>query len=125
MAPGARVADAEIKRPVGVVPFVEGGYFLSGEDRRRRVLGAALSVVCNIVIDFSPVGIFLFPPEKQLLTYVRTDISRRDLSATSCRAASPVRRWAAAGQRAVGGEEPRTQGEQGDTVRCCAVCGVE
>ena len=60
MDTGERVDDEEIKCSVGVVPFVEGGYFLYGEDRRRRVLGAGLSVVC--------------------------------------RAASPVRRWAAAGQ---------------------------
>ena len=51
-APGARVVDAEVKRPVGVVPLGEGGDFLRGQD--RRVLGAALSAVCNIVNDFSP-----------------------------------------------------------------------
>ena len=49
---GARVVDAEDKCSVVVVPLSEGGDFLRGED--RRVLGASLSAVCNIVNDFSP-----------------------------------------------------------------------
>ena len=56
---------------------------------------------------------------------MRTDILGGELGAAPRGAASCVRRWAAASERSVGGEESRAQGEQGDEARCHAVCGVE
>lgn len=50
-APGARAGDAEVKWPAADVPVADGDIL---RDEDRRVLGAALSAVCNIVNDFSP-----------------------------------------------------------------------